>query len=167
MATSAHQSGDPYPAAPIFNDDLALVELQLTMEVTSPASPATNGLATAAFPTIDPNLVVEYLSSVLQSTLGASRRDLENVGSLLSKSRYSDTVQRCTRFATESQAALYVQKDLAGGGGLDGDGETSSMLYTCPFLMLANLWVQTRSPIITLSLRTFPSPRRRRLRSRF
>ena len=109
------------------------------MEVTSPTSPATNGLVAAAFPTIDPNLVVEYLSSVLQSTLGASRRDLENVGSLLSKSRYSDTVQRCTRFATESQPALYVQKDLIAGGGLDGDGETSSMIYISPSSILANL----------------------------
>jgi dynein heavy chain 1, cytosolic len=99
------------------------------MEVTSPTGPATNGLATTAFPTIDPNLVVEYLASVLQSTLGASRQDLENVGSLLSKSRYTDTVQRCTRFATESQAALYVQKDHVGDEGLDVSGATSGMYY--------------------------------------
>lgn len=97
------------------------------MEVTSPTSPATNGLATTAFPTIDPNVVVEYLASILQSTLGATREDLENVGSLLSKSRYSDTVQRCTRFATESQAALYVQKDIVGGDGIDGAIDASSM----------------------------------------
>ena len=97
------------------------------MEVTSPTSPATNGLATAAFPTIDPNLVVEYLASILQSTLGASRGDLENVGSLLSKARYSETVQRCTRFATESQAALYVQKDMVGADRLDGPLGASSM----------------------------------------
>jgi dynein heavy chain 1 len=97
------------------------------MEVTAPTSPATNGLAAAAFPTIDPNLVVEYLASVLQSTLGASRKELENIGSLLSKSRYSDTVQRCTRFATESQAALYVQKDIVGGDRLDGAADASSM----------------------------------------
>jgi len=109
------------------------------MEVTSPTSPATNGLATTAFPTIDPNLVIEYLASVLQSTLGASRRELENVGSLLSKSRYADTVQRCTRFATESQAALYVQKDLVGGEGLDVSGETSSMHCIETFLMRTNL----------------------------
>ena len=102
------------------------------MEVTSSTSLATNGLATTALPMIDPNLVVEYLASVLQSTLGASRRELENVGSLLSKSRYSDTVQRCSRFATESQAALYVQKDLAGDG-LDGTGETSSKHYLYAF----------------------------------
>jgi dynein heavy chain 1 len=95
--------------------------------VTSPASPSANGLATAAFPTIDPNLVVEHLASVLEITLGASRRELENVGSLLSKSRYTETVQRCTRFATESQVALYVQKDIAAGDGLDGSIDGSSI----------------------------------------
>jgi dynein heavy chain 1 len=77
----------------------------------SPASPA-NGVASNPFPTIDPTLVVEHLVALLHITLGATRRDLENIGSLLSKSRYADTVQRCTRFATESQVALYVQKDV-------------------------------------------------------
>lgn len=96
--------------------------------VTSPTSSSTNGLATATFPTIDPSLVVEHLASVLEITLGASRKELENVGSLLSKSRYSETVQRCTRFATESQVALYVQKDIATEDGSDGTVGASSML---------------------------------------
>ena len=95
--------------------------------VTSPASPSTNGLATGAFPTIDPNVVVEYLASVLEITLGAKRRDLESAGSLFSKARYSETVQRCTRFATESQVALYVQKDIAAGDSLNGDVDASGM----------------------------------------
>lgn len=90
--------------------------------VTSPAT-ATNGVTSTAFPTIDPSLVVEHLASVLQITLGASRKELENDDSLLSKSRYSETVQRCTRFATESQVALYVQKDIAGGDLLDGSSK--------------------------------------------
>jgi dynein heavy chain 1 len=114
------------------------------MEVTSPASPSANGLATTAFPTIDPNLVVEYLASVIESTLGASRRELENVGSLLSKSRYSETVQRCSRFATESQAALYVQKDIAAGDGMDGVIDTSSIHWSFIILTLANIWTQIR-----------------------
>jgi dynein heavy chain 1 len=95
--------------------------------VTSPASPSTNGLATGGFPTIDPNVVVEYLASVLEITLGANRKDLESAGSLLSKPRYSETVQRCTRFATESQVALYVQKDIAAGDGLNGDIDISGI----------------------------------------
>ena len=64
------------------------------------------------FTSIDPNLVVHHLTDVLQITLGASRRDLEGPGSLLSKSKYADTVQRCARFASESQVAIYVQKDI-------------------------------------------------------
>lgn len=95
--------------------------------VTSPASPSTNGLATSAFPTIDPNLVVEYLASVLEITLGAQRKELESAGSLLSKARYSETVQRCTRFATESQVALYVQKDIAASDGLNGEVDASGI----------------------------------------
>lgn len=83
-----------------------------SMTVASPASPTANGIASNPFTTIDPTLVVEHLAAVLEITLGATRKELENVGSLLSKSRHSDTVQRCTRFATESQLALYVQKDL-------------------------------------------------------
>lgn len=79
--------------------------------VAPPVSPS-NGVATNGFPTIDPTLVVEHLAAVLQITLGATRKELENIGSLLSKSKYSDTVQRCTRFASESQVALYVQKDV-------------------------------------------------------
>jgi dynein heavy chain 1, cytosolic len=90
--------------------------------VAAPASPAPNGVASNPFPTIDPILVVEHLAAVLEITLGATRRELENFGSLLSKARYSDTVQRCTRFATESQVALYVRKDVVSEGedGLQG-----------------------------------------------
>lgn len=94
---------------------------------TSPATPSTNGAATGGLPTIDPTLIVEHLVAVLEIALGATRRELENVGSLLSKARYSDTVLRCTRFATESQLALYVQKDVALVDGLDGVVDASSM----------------------------------------
>lgn len=84
--------------------------------VAIPASPATNGVASNPFPTMDPVLIVEHLAAVLEITLGATRRELESFGSLLSKARYSDTVQRCTRFATESQLALYVRKDIISEG---------------------------------------------------
>ena len=59
---------------------------------------------------IDPNLVVQHLTDLLEVTLGASKEDLERSGSLLSESRKQETIQRCTRFASESQVALYVQK---------------------------------------------------------
>ncbi|OKL56213.1 Dynein heavy chain, cytoplasmic [Talaromyces atroroseus] len=73
----------------------------------------TNGLAaTAQVSAADPNVVVQYLTDVLQVTLGATKRDLEAIGSLLSQAKYSETVQKCTRFASESQVALYVQQDI-------------------------------------------------------
>lgn len=77
----------------------------------TPTSPLGNGTSSGPL-TIDPVLVVEHLAAVLEITLGATRKELESIGSLLSKPRYSDTVQKCTRFATESQVALYVQKDV-------------------------------------------------------
>lgn len=74
--------------------------------------PGPNGVPTTTpFPTIDPKVVVDHLADLLQITLGASRQDLEAPGSLLSSSRQADTIQRCTRFASESQVVLYVQKD--------------------------------------------------------
>lgn len=106
------------------------------MESLVTTSPSTNGVGTPAFPTIDPNIVVEYLAKVLEISLGASRKELESPGSLLSKSRYSETVQRCTRFATESQLALYVQKESVLEDAEDGVIDTSSM-----YLLLMDFWL--------------------------
>ncbi len=104
--------------------------------VAAPASQAPNGVASSPFPAIDPVLVIEHLAAVLEITLGATRRDLESFGSLLSKARYSDTVQRCTRFATESQVALYVRKDVISEGedSLQGiaDGSGNRAIIFCP-----------------------------------
>ena len=61
---------------------------------------------------IDPNVVVRHLVELLETTLGASTEDLESPGSLLSGSKRHDTVQRCTRFASEPQNVLYVLKDI-------------------------------------------------------
>lgn len=98
--------------------DLALPSVPTPISSPSPLSP--NGTSTNGLPTIDPTLVVEHLAAVLEITLGATRKDLENVGSLLSKSRYSDTMLRCTRFSGESQVVLYVTKELAISDGTNG-----------------------------------------------
>lgn len=73
----------------------------------------TNGLPPSdrSSPT-DPLVVLEHLSEVLQITLGAARRELEAVGSLLSKAKQADSIDRCARFASEAQVALYAQKDI-------------------------------------------------------
>lgn len=77
-------------------------------------SPGANGHtpSSVSSTTIDPNLVVRHLVDLLEITLGASAEDLESPGSLLSGSKRHDTVQRCTRFASEPQNALYVLKDV-------------------------------------------------------
>lgn len=99
----------------------------------SPQTPgaAANGVNGNPFVAIDPNVVVEHLASMLEAALGATRDELEAPGSLLSKSRYSDTVQRCTRFASDAQVSLYIQKDLASTpevGNGNGNGESSTRM---------------------------------------
>ncbi|KAI9703864.1 MAG: hypothetical protein M1836_007636 [Candelina mexicana] len=85
-----------------------------------------NGIVPATtYTSINPKFVFEHLVSLLKVTLGASKQDLERPGSLLSKTKHSDTVQRCTRFASESQVALYVQKDIITTDHLVSDGDRS------------------------------------------
>lgn len=96
------------------------------MEVASSGVPDGAPTAISQGPLVDADAVVEYLADVLRVTLGALRSELENTGSLLSKTKYSETAQRCLRFASESQVALYVQKDLVASdhtnGTADGEG---------------------------------------------
>jgi dynein heavy chain 1 len=92
------------------------------MEIASSGVP--NGVSTpetAAL--IDSGAVIQYLTEVLQVTLGAQRSELESAGSLLSESRYNETLQRCTRFASEAQVALYVQKDIVTAEETNGETE--------------------------------------------
>jgi dynein heavy chain 1 len=70
-----------------------------------------NGLHEPEPSGIDPQLLLKYLSSVLHITLGASEHDLSTPQSLLGASREAETLQRCSLFAQEAQAAaLYFQK---------------------------------------------------------
>ncbi|KAI9731342.1 MAG: hypothetical protein M1834_005245 [Cirrosporium novae-zelandiae] len=92
------------------------------MEVLSPGvnGNGMNGDSTSPLPTADPTVIVDHLVQVLQVTLGALRQDLESAGSLLSKPKYNETVHRCSRFASESQAALYVHKDVVAASPQNG-----------------------------------------------
>lgn len=92
------------------------------MEVAT--SGVSNGVSTPdAAASVDSGAVIQYLTEVLQVTLGALKSELESAGSLLSDARYHETAQRCMRFATESQVALYVQKDIATAEEANGDAE--------------------------------------------
>ncbi|KAI1416726.1 cytoplasmic dynein heavy chain [Hypoxylon sp. FL1857] len=93
--------------------------------------PSTNGLSPPSFITIDPAVVVDYLASVITIALGATREELERSENLLSKANYADTLQRCSRFATDSQVALYVQKDIKPSNDIsDGSADNVSYTYT-------------------------------------
>ncbi|KAM3486950.1 hypothetical protein MY8738_000076 [Beauveria namnaoensis] len=106
------------------------------MEVSSPPPPglASNGLSSPApFPTIEPERVLDHLVAVCQVALGASKEELEQPGNLLSSSRHAETVARCTRFATENQNVLYIQKDVATSSAVDAGSDVavpSSFHYT-------------------------------------
>lgn len=88
-------------------------------------SPNTNGGDTFA---IDSTVIVDFVARLVQVTLGATREELEKAGSLFSPDLKSHTLQKCSRFALENQVALYVTKDLASSGGLDGISGTSGRL---------------------------------------
>ncbi|KAF2182427.1 dynein heavy chain [Zopfia rhizophila CBS 207.26] len=85
-------------------------------------------------PTIDPQTLVDYLEKVLDVNLGAAEQDLRAPGSLLSPSKLHDTLQRCTRFALETQTVIYVVKDRLDESRIDGleapNGVTAHYTYT-------------------------------------
>ncbi|EOO03106.1 putative dynein heavy chain protein [Phaeoacremonium minimum UCRPA7] len=96
------------------------------------AGPGPNGVNGTPFATIDPVRVLEHLALLLEVALGATREELEAPGSLLSKARYTDTLQRCVRFAGDSMVSLYIQKDLAASPQIEnGDADSlPSHTYT-------------------------------------
>jgi dynein heavy chain 1 len=105
------------------------------MEITSPTVPGTpsNDVASTEFPTIEPERLIEHLAAVCQIALGATREELEQAGNLLHKSRYTDTVARCSRFATDTQNVLYIQKDIAASTVVEnGSDIAGGILNTLP-----------------------------------
>lgn len=89
-----------------------------------PLSPgATNGISRAPSPTpptIDPQIIVDYLEKVLDVSLGATERDLHAPGSFLSDDKRTDTLQKCAQFSKENQFVLYVIKERSAEASIDG-----------------------------------------------
>jgi dynein heavy chain 1 len=130
------------------------------MEVTSPSAGPANGLPTTSGGgyQFDPLIILDHLAQVCEITLGATRKDLENVGSLLSKARVSETTQRVQRWA-DSQAALYIQKDHSSSSSLNGVLDESSMLIDRPSCILKLIFsYQVQLHTATLSRPTFLIP---------
>lgn len=96
-------------------------------------APGPNGVASSPFPAVDPARIVEHLVVLLEAALGATRHELEAPGSLLSKSRHSETVLRCSRFASESQVALWIQKDLAPTSQLENGAAEHGTWHSIPY----------------------------------
>ncbi|KAI9809961.1 MAG: hypothetical protein M1825_000394 [Sarcosagium campestre] len=103
----------------------------------SVVSPGANGVPSPnPLSTLDPSIMLHHLTDLLHITLGASQADLEANGSLLSKAKYSETLLRCTRFASDAQVALYVQKDIAAAAGAvngvndPAEATSTSFVYT-------------------------------------
>ena len=90
------------------------------MEVLSPATP--NGFRKPAEPA-NPLAILEHIAALIESTLGAARRELEAVGSLLSQRSYDDSIEQCSRFATEGEVALYAHKDISDDLTVNGNDE--------------------------------------------
>lgn len=77
----------------------------------SPQESTANGISPSSL-AIDPDKVVEYLAAVVTIALGATREDLGRDGNLLSPAHHADTIQKCIRFAGDSQVVLYIQKEV-------------------------------------------------------
>ena len=124
------------------------------MEV-APLGQGANGQITppTAETSIDPEVLVQHLSGLLEITLGASTAELESKGSILSDSKRSETVQRCLRFASEAQVALYVQKDVVPTNGShalpNGHHEPGNALAPsdCSYLLMPHTRTYRAIPI--------------------
>jgi dynein heavy chain 1 len=102
------------------------------MEVSPPAAqtPPANGAPTAVFPSIEPERVVDHLAAVCQVALGSTRDELEQPGSMLHKSKHGETISRCTRFASDTQNVLYIQKDIAHSSSVENGTDNTGELGT-------------------------------------
>ncbi|KAK5628509.1 hypothetical protein RRF57_004225 [Xylaria bambusicola] len=90
-----------------------------------------NGVSPPPFNIIDPKVIVDHLASVISIALGATRAELERLGSLLSSENYTDTIHRCSRFATDTQVVLYIQKDAEPLDDIpDGPADNVPVSYT-------------------------------------
>lgn len=102
-----------------------------------PLSPGdANGASRAASPTpptIDPQIIVDYLEKVLEVNLGAAERDLRAPGSLLSDDKRTDTLQRCAQFSKENQLVLYVVKERSAEASIvdELDGSNGKHIRIC------------------------------------
>lgn len=83
----------------------------ITMDVET--SSKVNGFhnpSSSAEISLDPDAILEYISSLLSLTLGATKHDLESDHNILSVVERDKTLERCSAFLTGPRVALYASK---------------------------------------------------------
>ncbi|KAF1817029.1 putative dynein heavy chain, cytosolic [Eremomyces bilateralis CBS 781.70] len=60
---------------------------------------------------VDPNILLDHITRVLEVTLGATKEDLEQNRSILTPSQIENTLSQCTWFSKEGAVALYCFKE--------------------------------------------------------
>jgi len=91
---------------------------------TSPPQASSTSLTTL----VNPITLLDHLIDIITLTLGTTKRELESGTSLLSKTRYSETLQRCSKFAGEGLPALYASKELIESVNLN---DTKGWIQSC------------------------------------
>ena len=123
------------------------------MEILSPTTPNGNGVAPAP-ETADPFAVLEHIANLIEVSLGAAKKELEAVGSLLSKSQHAETLEKCAQFAADTQVALYAQKDRREEM-INGHGDTPKVehVYT-----LSRQLSSSRTTVASMAFLKRPTP---------
>ena len=104
--------------------------------VTANGNGNVNGVSNSIASAIDPQVLIDHLSRLLQVTLGATDEDLNHPDSLFGSSKAQETSQRCTRFGQEAQAAsMYIQKWRTGSSTKDDASEGEGMISVCTVLI--------------------------------
>jgi dynein heavy chain 1, cytosolic len=81
------------------------------MDVLTPTSPNQDSAPAPLVEPVDSIEVLRHIANLIEATLGAARRELEAVGSLLSKASHAESLSKCAQFASDPQITLYAQKD--------------------------------------------------------
>jgi len=129
------------------------------MEVLSVSQPNGDGTHEHEPKTTDPILVLEHIARLIEANLGAARRELEAVGNLLSQSHQSQSLERCSRFATEPQVALFAQKDIrenpVNGNGNFEDEESDHVDHT---YSLSSEFISRPTTVASIAFLKRPAP---------
>lgn len=124
------------------------------MDVLSPSTPTVAPSPVLLEP-VDPRHVLEHIANLIETTLGAARRELEAVGSLLSKTNHAESLNKCARFAVESQLTLYAQKDVREEL-VNGHDDTPSWLNPSNPSAPSDCWIEIEH-VYTLSSELSPA----------